>query len=58
MKLIFFCENIPQIKYKLMNFAPINKSIITYKLPWINLKQFLIRIKSRLRVHSAKFIAP
>ena len=61
----FFCENISNfphmptshIKYKVIFFAPINKSIMTYKLPWINLEQFLIRINSRLRVNSAKYIA-
>ena len=38
------------IKYKVIDFAPINKSIMAYKLPWTNLERFLRRIKSRLRV--------
>ena len=45
------------IKYKEIDFIPINKSIMTYKLPWLNLKQFLTRIKSCLRFNSAKYIA-
>ena len=45
------------IKYKVIDFAPINKSIKAYKLPWTNLERFLRRIKYRLRVYSAKFIA-
>ena len=45
------------IKYKVIDFAPINKSIMLYKLPWTNLERFLRRIKSRLQVNSAEFIA-
>ena len=46
-----------RIKYKLIDFAPINKSIMTFNLPQTNLEQFLRRIKSRLRVNSAKCLA-
>ena len=47
----------PYIKYKVIDFAHINKSIMAYKLPWTNLEQFLRRIKSRLRVNSVKYVA-
>ena len=44
------------MKYKVIDVAPINKSVLAYKLPWTNLERFLRRIKSRLRVNSAKYI--
>ena len=53
-------ENHPltrQIKYKRIDFAPCNKSITANKLLSTNLERFLRRIKSRLRVNSAKYIA-
>ena len=43
---VFFCENYPptrHIKYKVITFAPSNKSIIANKLPSTNLKLFLRR---------------
>ena len=45
------------IKYKVIDFAPVNKSIMAYKLPWTKLERFLERTKSRLRVNTAKDIA-
>ena len=41
----------------MIDFADINKSIMAYKLPWTKLERFLRRIKSRLRVNSAKYVA-
>ena len=60
LKLEFFNENHPPtryIKYKRIGFATCNKSIMANKLRQTNLERFLRRIKSRLRVNSAKFIA-
>ena len=47
----FFVKTSPtrRSKYKMINFAPINKSIMTCKLPWINLEQFLIDFISLTR---------
>ena len=45
------------IKYNVIDFIPINKSIMAYNLPWTNLERFLGRIKSRLSLKSAKYIA-
>ena len=45
------------IKYKTIDFAPCNKSIMANRLLSTNLERFLRRIKTRLRVNSAKFIA-
>ena len=36
------------IKYKVINFAPDNKSIVANKVPSTNLEKFLIRIESPL----------
>ena len=50
-KFDIFCENHPptrHIKYKEINFAPCNKSIMANKLPSTNLERFLRRIKSPL----------
>ena len=47
----FFFENHPptrHIQYKVINFAPINTSVMAIELPSTNLEQFLIRIKSPL----------
>ena len=55
-----FYENHPptrHIKYKKIDLAPCNKSIMAKKLLSTNLERFLRRIKSRLRVNSAKYIA-
>ena len=49
LKFDFFYENHPptrHIKYKKIDFAPINISIMAYKLSWTNLERFLRRIKS------------
>ena len=48
---IFFDENHPpsrHIKYKKIDFAPCNKSIMANKLLLTNLERFLRRIKSPL----------
>ena len=45
------------IKYKTIDFAPCNKSIMANTLLSTNLERFLRRIKPRLRVNSEKFIA-
>ena len=48
---IFFDENHPptrHIKYKTIDFAPCNKSIMANKLRLTNLERFLRRIKSPL----------
>ena len=45
------------VKYKVIDFAPSTKSIMANKLLSTNLERFLRRIKSRLRVNSAKYIA-
>ena len=45
------CENhLPKrhIEYKVINFAPINNSIMANKLPSTKMEQFLRRIKSSL----------
>ena len=60
LNLNFLNENYPptrHIKYKRIDFAPCNKSIMANKLRSTNLERFLRRIKSRLRVNSAKIIA-
>ena len=46
----FFKNHPPtrHIKYKTINLAPSNKSVMANKLPSINLEQFLRRIKSPL----------
>ena len=52
-----FCENHPppppthtrHIKYKVIDFAPSNKSIMANKLASINLEHFLRLIKSPLK---------
>ena len=45
-----FCENqLPRhIKYKVINFAPINKLVMSNKLSSTNLERFLRRIKFTL----------
>ena len=47
---MFLKKNPPtrHIKYKVINFAPNNKLIMTNKLPSTNLERFLRRIKSPL----------
>ena len=47
----FFYENHPptrHVKYKVIDFAPINKSIMANKLLLTNLERFLRRINSPL----------
>ena len=47
-----FCENHPptrHIKYKVIDFAPSNKSVMANKLLLANLELFMRRIKSTLR---------
>ena len=54
-----FYENHPptcHIKYKKIEFASCNKSIMANKLLSTTLEGFLRRIKSHLRVYSAKYI--
>ena len=50
---IFLMKNTRHIKYKRIDFAPCNKSIMANKLLLTDLEQFL----RRLRVNSAKYIA-
>ena len=60
LKFEFFNKNHPptrHIKYMTIDFAPSNKSIRANKLPSTNLERFLRRIKSRLCINSAKYIA-
>ena len=55
-----FRKNLPptrHIECTRKNFAPCNKSIMANKLLLTNFEQFLGRIKPRLRVNSAKYIA-
>ena len=55
LKFEFFYENHPptrHMKYKRIDFAPCNKSIMANQLPSTNLEGFLRRIKSRLCVNS------
>ena len=59
-KFEIFKENHPptrHIKYKKIDFVPCNKSIMANKLRSTNLERFIRRIKSRLRVNSANYIA-
>ena len=55
----FFYEITPtrHIKYKKIDFALCNKSIMANKLVSTNLEQFIRRIKSPLKRNSAKYIA-
>ena len=55
----FFVKTSPtrHMKYKVIDFAPINKSAMANNLLSTNLEQSIRRIKSRLRVNSAKYIA-
>ena len=60
LKFEIFNENYPptrHIKYKRIDFAPCNKSIMANKFLPTHLERFLRRIKTRLRVNSAKYIA-
>ena len=60
LNLKFFYENHPptrHIKYKKIDFVPCNKSIMANKLRSTNLERFIRRIKSRLLVNSANYIA-
>ena len=52
-------KSIPTLhfNYKVIDFAPNNKSITVNKLPLINWERILRRIKSILRVNSEKYIA-
>ena len=58
-KVVFFTKKSPTrpIKYKRMNLAPCNKSIMATQLLSTNLELSLSGINSRLRVNSAKNIA-
>ena len=60
LKFEIFYENHPptrHTKYKGIDFAPCKQPIMANKLLLTNLERFLRRIKSRLRVNSAKYIA-
>ena len=60
LKFEIFYENHPptrHFKYKKRDFVPRNKSIMANKLLSTNLERFIRRIKLRLRVNSANFIA-
>ena len=60
LKIKYFYKNhhpTSHMKYKKIDFIPCNKSIMANKLRSTNLEQFLRRIKSRLRVNSANYIA-
>ena len=44
----FYWENITShaiFKYKMIDFAPINKSVVAYQIPWTIFERFLRRIK-------------
>ena len=56
----FLCKIHPptrHIKYKLIDSAPSNKSVMANKLPITNLERLLRRFFFRLRFNSAKYIA-
>ena len=60
LKFEIFHENHPptrHIKYKTIDFAPCNKSIMENKLLSTNLERFEDGLTLRLRVNSAKYIA-
>ena len=56
---IFYENHHParHIKNKKIDFVPCNKSIMANKLRSTNLERFIRRVKSRLRVNRANYIA-
>ena len=45
------------VKYRVVDFAPSNKSVMANDFPSTNLEQFWRQINLRLRINSAKYIA-